>query len=106
MRVLRVLVVLAGFLVLLRYVPVYYNTSEFNQFVKEETQRTRQRVLLKRHILNRARIYAFPITEEDIRIAAEGAVVRVAVNYRVPVDLFVFSHEMAFHAIGSGLLRE
>ena len=31
---------------------------------------------------------------------------RVAVDYRVPIDLFVYSPRLTFHTIGAGLLRE
>ena len=106
MRALKLTFALAGLLALLRYVPVYYHTSEFNDFVKQETQRTRLKGQLKSALLNKAKEYSLPVQEDDIDITITGAVLRVAVDYRVPIDLLVYSPKLKFRAIGAGFLRQ
>ena len=106
MRAVKLTFVLAGLLALLRYVPVYYHTSEFNDFVKQEAERTQLKGQLKSALLNKAQEYSLPVKDDDISITTTGAVFRVAVDYRVPIDLFVYSPRLTFHTIGAGLLRE
>jgi len=105
MRALKLTFTLAGLLVLIRYVPVYYHTSEFNDFVMQEAQRTRQRDQLKGALLNRAKDYSLPVTEADINITTSDGVIRVAVDYTVPLDLLVYRPELKFHATGAGLMQ-
>jgi hypothetical protein len=105
MRALKLTFTLAGLLVLIRYVPVYYHTSEFNDFVMQEAQRTRQRGQLKGALLNRAKDYSLPVTEADINITTSDGVIRVAVDYTVPLDLLVYRPELKFHATGAGLMQ-
>src|SRR5690348_3333026 len=107
MKAMKLTVVIAGLLVASRYFPVYYNSMEFNNFVKEEVERGRPGgQAVKQVLLNQARTYSLPVSESDIVVTRQGSVMRVAVDYKVPVDLFVVSPEIQFHVIGSGLIRE
>ena len=106
MRALKLTLAFMSLLVLIRYANVYYRTSEFDDFVRHEAQRTRVKDQLKRQILNKAKVQYLPVQENDINITMSGPVFRVAVDYRVPLDLFIYNHELRFHASGSGLLRE
>ena len=99
MRALKVALALAGLLALLRYSLVYYHSFEFNDFVRQETQRTRVKSPLKSALLDRAEVYDLPVKGDDIQITTVGPVLRVIVDYRVPVNLLVFSHELTFHTI-------
>jgi hypothetical protein len=101
MRALKVTLALAGLLAVFRYVPVYYYTAEFNDFVKQETQRTRSNGQLKPALLSKAKQYSLPVNEDDINITTTGSVLRVAVAYRVPVDFYFFQHKLAFHTVAS-----
>ena len=105
MRALKLMFALAGVLVLSRYVPIYYHTSEFNDFVRQEAQRTRQRRQLKGALLNRAKDYSLPVTEADINITTRDGVFSVVVTYRVPLDLLLYRPELKFQASGAGLLQ-
>ncbi len=105
MRALKVTLALAGLLVLIRYFSVYYHASEFNDFVRQEAQRTRQSGQLKWALLDRARDYSLPITEADIKVTTHDGVSRVVVNYRVPMDLFVYHPQLKFQATGTGVLQ-
>jgi hypothetical protein len=61
---------------------------------------------VKQVFLNQARSYSLPVSESDIVLTRQGSVMRVAINYKVPVDLILVSPEVQFHVIGSGLVRD
>src|SRR5215831_5801416 len=104
MRAVKVTFVLAGLLALTQYFHVYYNSAEFNNFVRHEAERIRSGAQLKHSLLEQARVYSLPVTESDISINTTDAVLRVAVDYKVPVNLLVYNPELKFHVIGSAFL--
>src|SRR5262245_40302187 len=101
MRGMKLAVALIGVMVLMRYVPAYYRSSEFNELVKQETRHTRQRSKLKNVLLSKANDYALHMTEENINITTSDSVLHVAVDYRAPVDFILFRHELRFHTVAS-----
>ena len=104
MRAVKVTFVLAGLLALTQYLPVFYNSSEFSNVVSHEVERTRSGAQLKHSLLEQARVYSLPVTESDISLNTTDAVLRVAVDYKVPVNLLVYNPELKFHVIGSAFL--
>src|SRR5438309_6729837 len=106
MRALRLAVALVGLLATIEYAPVYYSSMEFNDFVKEEALHTRKKAILTDALLSKARTYSLPVTANDIMITTNGSVFQVAVDYKVPVNLWLYNPELKFHANGSGLFRE
>ena len=103
MRLLKVLVVIAGLFALARYFPPVYYATQFNDFVRQEIKRTTAAAPLRQQLLSKADLYFLPVKPEDIQISESGSVVRVNVDYQVPVDLFVFTHVLSFHATASGV---
>jgi hypothetical protein len=103
MRVLKGLAVVVAFFLLAKYFPVVYHAIEFNDFVKQEAQRSQIGPQLQKASLDQAQIYFLPVKPDDIRINEDGDLIRVTVDYKVPVNLFVFIHELSFHARGAGL---
>ena len=103
-RALKLTVFAALVLALVRYVPVYYHTMEFNRYVSEQTRRIRMKAPLKEAILSKAEEHHLPITAEDISMTTSDSVLRVSVDYQVPVNFYVFQREFKFSAAGSGLL--
>jgi hypothetical protein len=104
MRGLKVALTLGVLLVVAQYLFIYYNSSEFDYFVRHEAARTRSESQLKQSLLDQAREYSLPVKPSDISIDRTDAVVRVTVDYRVPLNLLVYSPELTFHVIGGGLL--
>ena len=102
MRALKLTFALAGLLVLVQYLDVYYNSVQFNDFVQQQARQTRLKGQLKSVLLNRAKDYSLPVTEADINITTSDGVFRVAVNYRVPLNLLVYYPELKFRAMGAG----
>jgi hypothetical protein len=46
------------------------------------------------------------VKESDITFTTTDNVLRVSVDYQVPLNMLIFNHEVKFHAIASGLLPE
>ena len=103
-RVLKLAFLGAVALALFRYVPIYYHTMEFNRFVQEQVPRIRSRAPLKQAILSKAEEHSLNVTAESINMTESDSVLRVSVEYHVPVDFYVFHQDLKFNAAGSGLL--
>ena len=103
-RALKLTVLVLLMVVLTRYVPVYYHTMEFNRYVSEQTPRIRMQAPLKEAILIKAEEHNIPITAQDISMTTRDSVLRVNVEYQVPVDLYLFTRAFKSSAVGSGLL--
>lgn len=104
MQALKMTVVVVCLLGFLRYIPIYYSFSEYSEFVKHETARAVSKSQLKQTLLNEARQYSIPLTESDISIRETDNVLRVTVDYRVPLKMLIFNHDLKFHTIASGFL--
>lgn len=104
MRALKLSIVTIVAVVLLCYIPVYYHTWLFNQYVEEQVPRIRAKAPLRDAILSKAEEHNIPITAEDINMTTADSVLRVSVEYQVPVNFYLFHKDFSFHAVGSGLL--
>jgi len=91
-------------LMLVQLVPVYYHTMEFNRYVQEQVSRIRSARPLQEAILTKAEEHNLPVTAENISMSTSDSVLRVNVEYRVPVNFYVFHQDLKFQARGSGLL--
>jgi hypothetical protein len=80
----------------------YYNSSEY-EFVRHEAARNPSESLL-RQTLSQAREYSLPVDISDINLDETDNVLRVTVDYTVPVNRFVVNRQLKFRAMGSGLL--
>ena len=101
MRGLKITFVLTVLVALARYVPVYYHSSEFKEYVRQETRHAQAKGQLMHALVTKAGDYRLPVHEEDINISTRDSVFRVAVDYRVPVNLYLFQHELEFRAVAS-----
>ena len=105
MRPGKAALALTGGLALFQFITVYYNTVQFDYAVRREAERSGASSQLKTAILIKAKDYSLPVQESDINVTKSGAIVRVVVDYRVPVNLFVYNPMLKFHTIGSGYVR-
>ena len=103
-RAVKLTVLLVLVFVIARYVPVYYHTMEFNRYVQEQTPRIRMQAPLKQAILSKAEEHNLPVTAQDISMTTSDSVLRVNVEYQVPVNFYIFQRAFKFSAVGSGLL--
>ena len=104
MRTLKLVFGMIAALALAQYSAVYYRCTEFNYFVRQAAQRTAVQGQLKQVLLAKAGDYMLPIRDENVSVTAVGSVLRVAVEYRVPVNFFLFERELVFHTVASGPL--
>jgi len=101
MRLLKLCFALAAVVALTQYAPIYYYSSEFEEYVQMETRHARGKRQLKQMLVTKASDYKLPVQEENIDISTADAVFRVAVDYRVPINFYLFKHELAFHTVAS-----
>jgi hypothetical protein len=106
MRAVKVSVALAGFLALLRFGNIYYGSWEFDDFVRQQTKRIHSKAQIKQTLLDHAKAYSLPISESDIVLNRNSSVMRVTVDYTVPVDLIVYQPKLQFHVISAGIVYE
>jgi len=108
-RLLKVAIAFIVTVISVQTIPALYHSNEFDDFLKQEVKRPRTKwttAQISQAILNKAGQYSVPVRAEDIDISTIGQVVRVEVNYRIPIDLLVYSPEMRFRSIGGGLLSD
>lgn len=98
MKALKVILLVVGIFVLTRYLGVYQRATAFNRYVQEESSLVRSKRSLQEILLLRAEQDKLPITDRNIQISSEGNVLRVSVEYQVPLDLIVFQKELTFHS--------
>ena len=103
-RAVKLTILMVLVFILARYAPVYYHTLEFNRYVSEQTQRIRMQAPLKQAILSKAEQHHLPVTAQDISMTTSDSVLRVSVEYQVPVNFYVFERAFKSSAVGSGLL--
>jgi hypothetical protein len=104
LRALKAGVVLAAVLALGQYAAVYYSSVQFKEFVQRQARQAPAKNQLKWALVNKAKEYSLPVTESDINITTAGSVMRVDVDYQVPLNLLVYGTELNFRAIGAGLM--
>src|SRR5262245_18557890 len=98
MRVFKGLMLVLALALAARYFPVFYYSTMFNDMVKQEAQHPRPASQLRNALMQQAELNFLPVNPSDIQIRQDGVRLQVNVDYKVPVDLFVFKHVMTFHA--------
>jgi len=105
MRALKLLCLAALSIVAFRYGLVYYDTYEFNGFVQRAVHETRSQALLTQIILRGAGERQLPIGDQDITLMASNSMLRVSIEYQVPVNFYVFRHALKFRSVASDFSR-
>jgi len=103
-RAVKLTLLMVLVFILARYAPIYYHTMEFNRYVQEQTPRIRMQAPLKEAILSKAEEHHIPITAQDISMTTSDSVLRVNVEYQVPVNFYIYHGAFKSSAVGSGLL--
>jgi nitrogen fixation protein FixH len=93
-----------------QYVPPYFAAFQFNDYVRQEVKyaaTARKTVeVLRANVLSKAKELGIPVTKNDIRIIRRGPSFTLDVDYRWPIDLKVYRHELQFHTSQSGEIFE
>jgi type III secretion system FlhB-like substrate exporter len=103
-RAVKLMVYVILVVAVARYVPVYYHTMMFNQYVHDQVPRIRMQAPLKEAILSKAEEHNIPITAQDISMTTSDSVLRVNVEYQVPINFYLFTRAFKSTAVGSGFL--
>ena len=104
MRALKALTIVIALVLLAKYFPVIYYSTVFNDMIKQEAQRARAASQLRGALMQQAELYFLPVKSDDIQIKENGDKFEITVDYKVPVDLFIFTHELSFHAAAAGVV--
>jgi hypothetical protein len=109
-RFLILLIVVVLFYSAAQYVPAYFAAFQFNDYVRQEVKYAassrKTADALRTGILLKAGELGIPITKNDVRITKRGPSFTVEVEYRWPIDLKVYHHELIFHTSQSGEIFE
>lgn len=105
---------LLAFIVLLfaatQYGPPYFYAFQFNDFVRQEVKyavtakRTTEDV--RGRVVQKAREFNIDIGPRDVAITRRGPAFTVDFEYRFPVDMRLYQHELVFHVNESGEIFE
>lgn len=84
----------------IKIIPVYVNSYELDDYIRQQTpfwltQRQHSDAIQKQ-ILDKARELNLPVTPDQVKVEATGALVTVSLDYTVPVDLIVYTLSLHF----------
>ncbi len=83
-----------------KIIPVYVNNFQLNDYIQSQTpfwltQRATPEGI-KKVILAKADDLGLPVTADDITVVANQNIVKINIDYKVPVDLKVFTLPLHF----------
>jgi type III secretion system FlhB-like substrate exporter len=93
-------IVVFGFYAAYKLIPPYMAEYQLADKMQEEARFA----VVNRHgeeqireaILKEAQSLDIPLTKDDIKVLASASLVRISVDYRVPVDLMVYKMDLHF----------
>ena len=93
-----------------QYVPAYFAAFQFNDYVRQEVKyaaSSRKTIdILRADILQKANELGIPLAKNGIRITRRGLSFTIELEYRWPIDMKVYQHELVFHTSESGEIFE
>ena len=103
------LLVAAGFAAA-QYVPGYFNAFQLNDFIRQEVRYAasarKTPEIIAKGIVDRARELSILVNPRDVRITRRGPSFTIDLDYKWPIDLRVYQHELIFHSTESGEVFE
>ena len=110
-RQILILLLLIGVLfAATRYVPAYFAAFQFNDSVRQSVKfaGTSKKTVdsLREEVFRQAKELGIPITKKDIVITRRGPSFTLEVEYRWPIDLKIYQHQLLFHISQMGELFE
>lgn len=93
-----------------QYVPPYYAAFQFNDFIRQEVKfavtARKTTDMVRRGIVQKADELGINVGPKDIKITRRGPSFQLDLEYRFPINLRVYQHELIFHASESGEIFE
>jgi hypothetical protein len=109
-QLLMIAVLAAGFFVAYQYVQAYVTAFQFNDFVRQQVKYAgpsrKTADTLREEVFRKANELGIALTKKDIRITRRGPAFTLELEYRWPIDLRVYRHELAFRRSYTGELFE
>jgi hypothetical protein len=109
-QIFILLVLVAVLFAATQYVPAYFAAFQFNDFIRQEVKfavtnrKTPER--LRIDIAQKAAELGIPVQQRDIHITRRGPAFTLELEYRWPINMRVYRHELVFHASESGEMFE
>lgn len=93
-----------------QYVPGYFSAIQFNDFVRQEVKYAvasrKSTDTLRAQALQKASELGIALTKNDIRITRRGPSFTLEIDYKWPINLRVYRHELTFHVSEQGEVFE
>jgi hypothetical protein len=93
-----------------QYIPAYFAAFQFNDYVRQEVKYAltsrKPPEAIRGEALEKAKELGIALTKDDIQIARRGPSFTVNIEYRWPIDLRLYQHELVFHASQTGEVFE
>lgn len=109
-QILILLVLICLLFAATRYVPAYFAAFQFNDYIRQEVKfaGTSKKTVdsLRDAVFQQAKELGIPISKKDIVITRRGPAFTLEVDYRWPIDMKLYRHELLFHISQSGELFE
>jgi len=93
-----------------QYVPPYFDAIQFADFVRQEvkfagpSRKTKDDVVA--NVVAKAREFNLGITPKDVRVTKRGPYMTLDVDYKRPIDMWIYKHDLRFHISESGEIFE
>jgi hypothetical protein len=106
-QVFMLLVLVALLFAGAQYAPAYFNAIQFNDFIRQEVKYAvaskKSPDVIRTQIIQKATELGIPnVTKNDIKISRRGPSFTLDMEYRWPINLRVYRHELTFHVTESG----
>src|SRR5262245_25924638 len=89
-----------------QYIPAYFSAFQLNDYVRQEVKYAgtsrKTADVLRTEILEKASELGIPLKKDDIRISRRGLSFTLELEYRWPIDMKIYRHELLFHTAQSG----
>ncbi len=93
-----------------QYVPAYFASFQFNDFVREEVKfaatNRKKAETIRTDIVQKARELDIELTKDDIHITKRGPSFTLEIEYHWLVNMRVYKQDLIFHASETGELFE
>ena len=93
-----------------QYVPAYYAAFQFNDFIRQEVKfasSSKKNIdAVRSDLVQKAMELGIPLDRKAISITKRGPSFTVVFEYRWPINLRVYKHELIFHVLESGEVFE
>ena len=88
------------------YVPAYFAAFEFNDYIRQEVKyavtNRKTPEMLRTNIVQKANELGIPVQPRDIRITKRGPAFTLELEYRWPINMRLYRHDLIFHSSETG----